>query len=273
MSPIANTAVWSPTPRVQVPAPLPTYFIRNGLPFELGVINNRWRGFGRHEDDNTKVYSRLALQVVLATVVLLLLALLWNARLRLQIRQRQRAERALNDQLAFMRALLNGTPHPMYVRDREGCLKSCNYSYLEAVQARSDQVIGKKLKDSLFADSEQARQIQADYQKVMAAGSPLIKDRPLRIKGRALTIYHWILPYRDSLGEVQGIIGGWIDISERRQLVMELRQAKQQADDANRAKSTFLATISHEIRTPMNAMMSGICRNVKRPKKGVIWLW
>lgn len=81
--------------------------------------------------------------MVLATAVLLLLALLWNARLRLQIRQRQRAERALNDQLAFMRALLNGTPHPMYVRDREGCLKSCNYSYLEAVQARSDQVIGK----------------------------------------------------------------------------------------------------------------------------------
>ncbi|CAI3798172.1 Virulence sensor protein BvgS [Pseudomonas sp. MM221] len=193
-------------------------------------------------------------------VALLLLALLWNARLRLQIRQRQRAERALNDQLAFMRALLNGTPHPMYVRDREGCLQSCNYSYLEAVQARSDEVIGKQLDGSLFADSEQTRQIQADYLKVMAAGSPLIMDRPLRIKGREMTIYHWILPYRDSLGEVQGIIGGWINISERRQLVLELRQAKQQADDANRAKSTFLATISHEIRTPMNAIIGHIRR-------------
>ncbi|WP_410481643.1 ATP-binding protein [Pseudomonas plecoglossicida] len=234
-------------------------------PEELGVINNRWRGF---EDGNGLGHHRLAIQVVLGTALLLLLALLWNARLRLQIRQRQRAERALNDQLAFMRALLNGTPHPMYVRDREGCLQSCNFSYLEAVQACSEEVIGKRLNDSLFADSEQTRQIQADYLKVMAAGSPLIMDRPLRIKGREMTIYHWILPYRDSLGEVQGIIGGWIDISDRRQLVMELRQAKQQADDANRAKSTFLATISHEIRTPMSAVIGMLELAVKRADQG-----
>ena len=237
-------------------------------PEELGVINNRWRGFSLHEDGNDHGYRRLAIQVVLGTAVLLLLALLWNARLRLQIRQRQRAERALNDQLAFMRALLNGTPHPMYVRDREGRLQSCNYSYLEAVQARSEEVIGKNLEGSLFADYEQTRQIHADYLKVMAEGSPLIMDRPLRIQGREMTIYHWILPYRDSLGEVQGIIGGWIDISERRHLVMELRQAKQQADDANRAKSTFLATISHEIRTPMNAVIGMLELAVKRADQG-----
>ncbi|BBH47275.1 transporter substrate-binding domain-containing protein [Pseudomonas sp. KU43P] len=239
-------------------------------PEELGGINNRWRDFSLHDDSSWEAFRRLALQVLLGTGLLLLLALIWNARLRRQIKQRQHAERALGDQLEFMGALLNGTPHPMYVRDRDGCLQSCNASYLEAVEASLDQVLGKRLEDSLFAATEHTRQIHADYLQVMAAGVPLVVDRPLRLKEQEITIYHWILPYRDSLGEVQGIIGGWIDISERRQLVQELREAKQQAEDANRAKSTFLATISHEIRTPMNAVIGMLELAVKRANQGQV---
>ena len=49
-----------------------------------------------------------------------LLFLSWIVYLRRQIRQRKRAERALNDQLEFMRVLIDGTPNPIYVRDKEG---------------------------------------------------------------------------------------------------------------------------------------------------------
>lgn len=102
----------------------------------------------------------------------------------------------------------------------------------------------------------------------MADDTPLILDRSLHIGEQSLTIYHWILPFRDSLGKVQGIIGGWIDISERRQLIEDLQTAKQQADDANRAKSTFLATMSHEIRTPMNAVIGMLELALKRADQG-----
>ncbi|MBA1202111.1 transporter substrate-binding domain-containing protein [Pseudomonas capeferrum] len=239
-------------------------------PQDLGVINSRWRGYSAHDDAYWQTYQRLILQVVIGTGLLLLLCVGWNARLRRQIKHRHAAERALNDQLAFMRALLNGTPHPMYVRDREGCMQSCNDAYLEAVQASSEAVIGRRLEDSTLSDCDYTRQIQADYLKVMTQGTPLIIDRPLRLKDRELTIYHWILPYRNSLGEMQGIIGGWIDISERRKLVQDLRLAKQQADDANRAKSTFLATISHEIRTPMNAVIGMLELSLKHAEQGRI---
>ncbi|WP_395608457.1 transporter substrate-binding domain-containing protein [Pseudomonas sp. B22129] len=237
-------------------------------PDELGIINSRWRGYTAAHDSYWRNYHQLIAQIIMGTGLLLLISLTWNAYMRRQIKHRKMAERALNDQFEFMRALVNETPHPIYVRDRRGLLQTCNDSYLQVFNVKREDVIGKSVIQMDMALEKEASQYHADYQRVVAEGNPLILDRTLHIHGKKLTIYHWILPYRDSVGEVQGIIGGWIDISERRQLFDELRAAKERADEANRAKSTFLATMSHEIRTPMNAVIGMLELTLKRADQG-----
>ena len=116
---------------------------------------------------------------------------------------------------------------------------------------------------------EEAAGYHHDYLQVMKEGLPRVQDRKLTVAGNVLTIYHWMLPYRASDGAVSGMIGGWIDISERQRLVQALREAKESADDANRAKTTFLATMSHEIRTPMNAVIGMLELAMKKAEQGV----
>ncbi|WP_169742621.1 hybrid sensor histidine kinase/response regulator [Paraburkholderia ferrariae] len=54
------------------------------------------------------------------------------------------------------------------------------------------------------------------------------------------------------------LVTAFTDVTARKHLERRLREARQAADEANAAKSAFLATMSHEIRTPLNAVMGNL---------------
>jgi len=105
--------------------------------------------------------------------------------MRREIKHRKMAERALNDQFEFMRALVNETPHPIYVRDRNGLLQTCNDSYLQVFDVKREEVIGKSVMQMSTAQATEAAQYHADYLRVVAEGNPLILDRTLLINGKS----------------------------------------------------------------------------------------
>ena len=224
-------------------------------PDEVDIFQNRWRPRPDASPATWTDFRGLIYKITAAALLLIFVSLIWNVHIRSQYRRRQVAEDALGEQLNFMRSLINGTPHPIYVRDEQGRLVTCNTNYLDVLSVTESRVVGKTSMQGAKMDPREAQSFHDDYLWVMANGKPLEVDRTLHLPGRVLSIYHWIYPYFDSQGQAKGVVCGWIDVSDRLHLMEELRRALNAADQSSRAKTTFLATMSHEIRTPMSAII------------------
>ncbi|WP_240201658.1 transporter substrate-binding domain-containing protein [Pseudomonas sp. PDNC002] len=224
-------------------------------PEDMASITSRWTASVERPDSVWNGYRIMILQLTWGGIALLLLVLVWNWRLQVKVHRRQVSERELNYRLEFKRAVIDGIPHPVAVRDSQGTLLTCNRSFLEATGLTRETAPGSRIVDCTSILKMDAQALHQVYQQVMAEGAAQAADLVMQMNGQVMEIYHWATPYRDPRGTLVGLVTGWIDITERERMRHQLEAAKEQAEEANRAKSTFLATMSHEIRTPMNAVI------------------
>ena len=236
-------------------------------PEELKSLSDRWRNHAAPVVANSwNTYKDDVYKVIFVAGAFALAFLAWIYYLQVQMRKRRKAEQALGDQLAFSNTLIDGSPIALYVRDKQGRLAQCNLAYLEFLQTSRESVIGKTLVESDVIPTELSNSYQKLYRDTQRHSQSTYADVEVQVQGKRLRIYHWTLPFHNNAGEFAGVIGGWLDISEREQLTEQLRLAKEAADEANQSKSTFLASMSHEIRTPISALIGLI--EMLRVRKG-----
>jgi PAS domain S-box-containing protein len=169
---------------------------------------------------------------------------------------RARAEEALKQERNLLRALMEGVPEYVYVKDSESRFLLANKGVVELMGAVSaNNLLGKT--DFDFFPKELAAQYYLDEQRIIQTGEPLFnREEPCRgPAGEPKWNLTTKVPFDDGSGRIIGVVGWGRDITEQKQIAEQLRQAKEAAEAASRAKSEFLANMSHEIRTPMNGIL------------------
>ena len=166
------------------------------------------------------------------------------------------AEAQLRRSEMMLRTVLDAVPATISAKGLD-----FRYLFVNKFQAENlfgstpDEVVGKTFGEMLGFDAGTI----ADRldQKVVETGQPLInhEEQIPDHEGIPLTVLTTKVPLLDDENKVAGVVTVALDISDRKQAELELRDSRKRAEEANRAKSDFLASMSHDLRTPLNAIL------------------
>ncbi|HPE55006.1 MAG TPA: PAS domain S-box protein [Bacteroidales bacterium] len=169
------------------------------------------------------------------------------------ISQRKLAEKALIKSEKKYRELIINQGEGILVANTEEIISFANPAAENLFGVRKNGLINKSLVDFV---------IHNDLEKLESEGIKRLQSKrstyELSIKRPDGEIRHLLVTASPRLDENVNVIGSFgifRDITDRKQIMVELQAAKERAEESDKLKTVFLQNMSHEIRTPMNGII------------------
>ncbi|HEX3007739.1 MAG TPA: PAS domain-containing protein [Bacteroidales bacterium] len=177
----------------------------------------------------------------------------------------RKAVENLNTERDLLQALMDNFPYTIYFKDRDSKFTRINKAQATMLGINDpDDAIGKT--DFDYFTRQHAQNAYDDEQQILTTGNPMIgKTEHLRSpKGNDIWVSATKIPIRNNRGDITGLVGISIDVTEKYLAERKLIEARKKAVESDKLKSAFLANMSHEIRTPMNGII-GFSNLLKNP--------
>lgn len=167
-----------------------------------------------------------------------------------RIEKRTLALKEANNRLLL---ILETTNQGFWLIDKNTKTIEINPMMARIIDRPKNKILGRSIFD--FVDPVN-KEIFVNQLQLRQAGANSSYDITLvRPEGEQVPCHFNATPLFNKSGDHVGSFAMVTDITERKRFERHLEDAKFKAEQANRAKSTFLASMSHELRTPLNSIL------------------